>query len=269
MMEDDVNYSTIVFRTSHSAVPKGVPETENVVYSKIRTTREKSTQCSSSTAEEVTTSKCQSYKRATAVLGLLCVLLLAGLPTMCVLYIRQISKYSTILALYNNESTAHRLLQADKAALEKDKEELTAQTDEFRTSMRHITQLSNFPVNKYCTTTNGKLYCEPCMKNWIQNGPSCYLFHLYRPWMTWGQSQDYCAERGGHLVVIDTLQEQAWDRHCIQWLDFWSVPPKNPQDGCILLNPNRANQSNWVVNQCTMFNRCICEIKVMTWPSQL
>lgn len=58
-------------------------------------------------------------------------------------------------ALYNNESTAHRLLQADKAALEKDKEELTAQTDEFRTSMRHITQLSNFPVNKYCTTTNG------------------------------------------------------------------------------------------------------------------
>lgn len=51
--------------------------------------------------------------------------------------------------------------------------------------------------------------CEPCMKSWIQNGSSCYLFGTNtNTWLSWTASQSYCAENGGHLVVIDTLEEQ-------------------------------------------------------------
>lgn len=54
-----------------------------------------------------------------------------------------------------------------------------------------------------------EVYCEPCMKDWTQNGSRCYLFNIIKPWLTWTDSQIYCAERGGHLAVIDTSEKQA------------------------------------------------------------
>lgn len=58
-------------------------------------------------------------------------------------------------ALYTNESMAHRILQADKAALETEKEEITAQRDQSNNVLWFITQFSNFPVQSYCTLTKG------------------------------------------------------------------------------------------------------------------
>ncbi|XP_060777914.1 C-type lectin domain family 12 member B isoform X2 [Neoarius graeffei] len=209
-MEDDVHYSTLVFSSPCPAVPKDGAETENVVYSEINTKGEKAPQISSATAEEVPALRYTSYRQATAALGLLCILLLASLTTMCVLNIKQVSKYTSILALYTNESTAHRILQADKAALETEKEEITAQRDQSNNGLWFITQFSNFPVQNYCNLTKGEVHCKPCMQNWIQNGSSCYLIKL-TPWLTWTESQRSCAESGGHLVVIETLEEQILD----------------------------------------------------------
>lgn len=57
-------------------------------------------------------------------------------------------------ALYTNESMTNKMLQADKAALEKEKEDLTAQRDQFESTLRFIIQFENFPVRQYCTLTN-------------------------------------------------------------------------------------------------------------------
>ncbi|KAK3551180.1 hypothetical protein QTP70_013876 [Hemibagrus guttatus] len=104
----------------------------------------------------------------------------------------------------------NKMLQADKAALEKEKEELTAQRNQFESTLRFIMQFTNFPVSEYCTLTNEEVHCEPCNKNWIQNGSSCYFFWMdLAPWLTWGESQTRCTENKGHLVVIDTIEEQA------------------------------------------------------------
>ncbi|XP_053093539.1 C-type lectin domain family 9 member A [Pangasianodon hypophthalmus] len=296
-MEDDVCYSTLEFNTSYPAVPKDVAKTENAVYSEIRTTREKTSTSSpamagkiSAICEEEAAPRYTSCRQATAALGLLCVLLLAGLTTMCVLNIKQVSKYSSILALYTNESTAHRILQADKAALETEKKELTAQRDQFKNTLRIITQYSNLPADKYCTITNDEVHCEPCMKNWIQNGSSCYLFYMSKPWLTWTDSRGYCAERGGHLVVIDTLEEQEfisqhipfyYDIYHGYWIGlvkqynmwvwttgaelqsnvFWAAPPENSQTSCVLSKPISADLNNWEEKMCVMHNRFICEMK--------
>ncbi|XP_047667472.1 C-type lectin domain family 4 member A isoform X1 [Tachysurus fulvidraco] len=302
-MADDLNYSTIVFGTSIPVVPKDA-ETDNVVYSEIKKTKKETLQSTpvtpgkiSPVCEDVAFPRYTSYRKATVALGLLCILLLAGLTTMCVLNAKYLSKYTSILALYTNESMAHRMLQADKATLEKEKEELTAQRDQFENSLQLIQQFTNFPVSTYCTLTKNNVYCEPCMKDWIQNGSSCYLFWMDSGWRTWKDSQTYCAKNKGHLVVIDTPEEQEfirqntpfyYDDYHGYWIGLskqnnlwiWSTgaelqnngswtPPNQPKDNCVLSVPVKADIYNWVVESCGMYNRFICEMKVMVWPSQM
>lgn len=56
---------------------------------------------------------------------------------------------------------------------------------------------------------NTEVHCDPCKMYWIQNGTSCYFFWMNpAPWLTWGESQTRCTENKGHLVVIDTIEEQ-------------------------------------------------------------
>lgn len=50
------------------------------------------------------------------------------------------------------------MLQVDKAALEKEKGELTAQRDQFENSLQLIQQFTNFPVSTYCTLTKNSKY---------------------------------------------------------------------------------------------------------------
>ncbi|XP_047667473.1 C-type lectin domain family 4 member A isoform X2 [Tachysurus fulvidraco] len=267
-MADDLNYSTIVFGTSIPVVPKDA-ETDNVVYSEIKKTKKETLQ-----STPVTPGKISPVCDA-----------------------KYLSKYTSILALYTNESMAHRMLQADKATLEKEKEELTAQRDQFENSLQLIQQFTNFPVSTYCTLTKNNVYCEPCMKDWIQNGSSCYLFWMDSGWRTWKDSQTYCAKNKGHLVVIDTPEEQEfirqntpfyYDDYHGYWIGLskqnnlwiWSTgaelqnngswtPPNQPKDNCVLSVPVKADIYNWVVESCGMYNRFICEMKVMVWPSQM
>ncbi|XP_058253066.1 asialoglycoprotein receptor 2 [Hemibagrus wyckioides] len=303
-MENDVNYATLVFSGSSPPVTKDA-ETENVVYTEVKRTKEETpknipatTEDISAVCEDAASPKYTSYKQATAALGLLCILLLAGLITLCVLYIKYVSKYTSILALYTNESMTNKILQADKAALEKEKEDLTAQRDQFESTLRFIIQFENFPVREYCTLTNNEVHCEPCKMNWIQNGTSCYFFWMDpAPWLTWGESQTRCTENKGHLVVIDTIEEQEfitqhisfyYDQYHGYWIGlsknnntwiwitgaalenagYWTATP-TPTDlrDCVLSKPI-SNLKNWEANKCRMLNRYICEVKVLVWPSQ-
>ncbi|KAF7708550.1 C-type lectin domain family 1 member B isoform X2 [Silurus meridionalis] len=294
-MENDVCYSTLKFSTSCPVVPKDAGVSENVVYSEIKLTRE-TTKSNPAMAEEVRSHRCTSYRQATTALGLLSVLLLAGLTAMCVLNIKEVSKYTSLLTLYTNESMAHRILLSEKAVLETEKGELLVQRDQFKNSLQQLIT-GSFPVGKYCTLTNEEVYCSACMKYWYQNGSSCYLFKTQSR-LSWRKSQEYCSEMGGYLVVIDSQEEQEYisqhinyhyDTYHWYWIGLakknntwiwstgakvqgngsWTKPPGNSQAGCVLSNPNKDNLNNWEVNDCSMLNRYICEMKAMVWPSQM
>lgn len=80
-------------------------------------------------------------------------------------------------AHYTNESMKYRKLLIDKATLETEKEELTAERDQFKNTLRLITQFSDFPVNKYCTLTNEggliiiyyqEFIITGCLAQWLQ-----------------------------------------------------------------------------------------------------
>ncbi|KAG7335990.1 hypothetical protein KOW79_000683 [Hemibagrus wyckioides] len=268
-MENDVNYATLVFSGSSPPVTKDA-ETENVVYTEVKRTKEETPKNIPATTEDIS----------------------------AVCDIKYVSKYTSILALYTNESMTNKILQADKAALEKEKEDLTAQRDQFESTLRFIIQFENFPVREYCTLTNNEVHCEPCKMNWIQNGTSCYFFWMDpAPWLTWGESQTRCTENKGHLVVIDTIEEQEfitqhisfyYDQYHGYWIGlsknnntwiwitgaalenagYWTATP-TPTDlrDCVLSKPI-SNLKNWEANKCRMLNRYICEVKVLVWPSQ-
>ncbi|XP_036434137.1 asialoglycoprotein receptor 2 [Colossoma macropomum] len=293
-MEGEVFYSTVVFNRYDDAKPKAAGPAEEVVYSDIKMNRDAPSQSIPEPAADAAASRAASYRWATACLGLLCVLLLAGVVAMSVMNITQVSQYSAVLALHTNETTAHWKVRAEKAALEKENAELVAQRDQLNTALRFITQFSSFPVRAFCQSNNGEMYCGPCRKNWIQNGSSCYLFHTGLNWRTWAESQQYCTEQGGDLVTVDNIEEQEfirqntpsyYDKYHGYWIGlnkkngiwawtsgtalkngFWIDPPKQSDDSCVLTKPSSNAQKSWEPNYCNMYNKWICEMRALEWP---
>uniref|UniRef100_A0A3B1JJS6 C-type lectin domain family 9 member A-like n=1 Tax=Astyanax mexicanus TaxID=7994 RepID=A0A3B1JJS6_ASTMX len=182
---------------------------EEVLYSEIKRHGEKPpSQSIPEPTVEAAASRTPSYRTAIACLGLLCVLLLAGVVGMSVFNIIQVSQHRTTLELYTNESTAHSKLKTETAALEKEKEELTVQRNQFNNTLRSIIQFPTFPVRAFCQIRDREIHCEPCMMNWIQNGSSCYLFYNGYDWKSWENSRQYCVGMGGDLAIIDSREEQ-------------------------------------------------------------
>uniref|UniRef100_A0A3P9PT07 C-type lectin domain-containing protein n=1 Tax=Poecilia reticulata TaxID=8081 RepID=A0A3P9PT07_POERE len=51
--------------------------------------------------------------------------------------------------------------------------------------------------------------CGPCPDHWMHYMQKCYLFYEEPdPWKTWEESQTFCQDRLGRLVVIGNLEEQ-------------------------------------------------------------
>ncbi|KAK1795205.1 hypothetical protein P4O66_010383, partial [Electrophorus voltai] len=241
-MEDEVSYSTVIFNRAANVEPEApVRQAEDVVYSLVMSQGEApSNICTETTGEPTAAANGPStpYRRATICLGLLCLLLLAGLVAVCVFDIIQISKYSTLLALYTDESTAHQRLQAAKVSLERDNKELTEKRDQLNGALRFIIQFSRFPANAFCHLTDGEIHCEPCLKHWIQYGSSCYFFYTgdYNL-QTWQKSREHCMKTEGDLAVIDNTEEQAFiNQH---------TPYYNGYHG-YWIGLSRTNEKQWV-----------------------
>ncbi|XP_072534860.1 asialoglycoprotein receptor 1 [Salminus brasiliensis] len=282
-------------------------------------------------------SRTPSYRQATVCLGLLSVCLLAGVVGMAVFNILQVSNYRSVLvrelqqlngtwlqkhlsmasvnqaleevnhnlttdnhllqALYTNESSAHRKVQSEKAALEREREELTVQRDQFNNTLRSIIGFRTFPVSEFCQFQDGEIHCEPCRKNWVQNGSSCYLFYKDYYWKSWKDSQTYCIEMGGQLATIESREEQEfimqyttfyYDTYHGYWIGlykkskiwtwttgttltdgFWIYPPESTDYDCVLSKPRSNAQKSWIPSWCGMNNRWICEMSAVEWPDKI
>ncbi|XP_076844595.1 oxidized low-density lipoprotein receptor 1-like isoform X2 [Brachyhypopomus gauderio] len=313
-MDNEVTYSSVVFNRSIHVKSEAVTQPEQeTVYSDVRRQAETpSHNCSEPTAESPTanargsslcldedavTSPSAPHRRATVCLGVLCVLLLAGLVTTCVFNIIQVSQHSTLLALYTQERSAHQTLRVAKMSLERENEDLAQQRDELNTTLRFITQFSKIPAKAFCQLIDGEIHCEPCLRGWIQYGSNCYFFYTgpYTSWLSWHSSRQHCLKMEADLVIIDNIEEQefinqnapnyfdeyhgywiglsltnekkwVWTNGSVLDTGFWIGQPQISYGACVLSKTGDVTLQSWTVNTCQMLNRWICEMNAVPWP---
>ncbi|XP_061112228.1 CD209 antigen-like protein E isoform X1 [Conger conger] len=159
------------------------------------------------------------YRLATGCLGLLCVVFLISIVVLCAHYKNLLfgvsEEHDMISQNYSSaQSTMERLsfnvsalsdaiskLQKEKADLEKDRERL----------QKRVKDLEEEQVKP-----------KICQPEWIQFNTSCYFISSTSK--SWDESQGYCAERGGHLAIIDTPEEQTflWNQLVRgHWNAYW------------------------------------------------
>ncbi|XP_034150790.1 CD209 antigen-like protein E [Esox lucius] len=61
--------------------------------------------------------------------------------------------------------------------------------------------------------------CRSCAEGWVSRGGKCYFFSTDQ--MNWTQSRDHCVSMGGHLVIINSREEQNSLHSSIKYRTHW------------------------------------------------
>ncbi|XP_039535317.1 C-type lectin domain family 4 member A [Pimephales promelas] len=288
-MEDELCYSTVTFKPFNKEKSKVRQSEESVLYAEVN--RKQSTSHTETTEKEAST---PIFRRASMFLGLLCFLLLAALTAVSIFCYIHMSKHNNILAQYTKEKAANLQLLADKEVLEQETARLVTQGQQMNNTLYFIIHKSSFSGDKYCQFTENGVWCTSCPQNWIQNGSSCYYFHKGNHWNTWAESQEYCRTHGAQLAIIDSEfinqhTEPYYDIYHGYWIGlsekqgdtwvwtngaqlekgFWINSPYVGYRYCVLSMPSKNPPRSWKSETCSMKNRFICEVKVLTWPTFL
>ncbi|KAL1259599.1 hypothetical protein QQF64_010176 [Cirrhinus molitorella] len=238
------------------------------------------------------------YRQASVFLGLLCFLLLTVLTAVSVFSYINMSKYNNILALHTKEKTINLQLLGDKEVLEQERARLTTQGEQMNATLHLILKKRNFLVAMHCQSTGNGVQCTPCPEKWIQNGSSCYFFYEHEPLKTWKECQKYCNGYEAQLATIDSVEDQEFiNQHTKPYYDvyhgywiglsqntektwvwttgaglvegLWIRAPSGRYKDCVLSMLSTNPLKSWISEDCYMYNRCICEMDAITWPTFL
>ncbi|XP_028971238.2 CD209 antigen-like protein C [Esox lucius] len=302
-MEEELNYSTVVFKNPIVSLQNEKKE-EETVYAAIKAEGSSSTHQSPAIGVDNSPVPHSQPCRGVAVcLGVLCVLLVSAIVGLSVFSTELSEQKQYLMNLNSNLSTAIQILQSNNSNIStanqdlmSDKEELTQERDRLKTNLQVIYLLHDFPVNQYCSKTNGSVTkCNPCKVGWMLFQSSCYLILFPDAlWKTWTESREDCKKRESDLVVISSQPEQEfisnqtkyyfdpyhgywiglsyqannqswmWVDGSAQSLGFWNTTAKN-QNTCVLTIPTNKTLANWNAPGCSMNNRWICESTALNW----
>ncbi|XP_036789829.1 C-type lectin domain family 4 member M-like [Oncorhynchus mykiss] len=185
----------------------------------------------------------QWWKRPSGIaavcLGLLCVLLLAGIIGLSVYYGVIGHHYSTerdqLQASYNNMTEERNQLQTSYNTLTKERDQLqtsynnmteernqlqtsyntlTKERDQLQTSCNNMTEERNQLKTSYNNMNEERdqlqirvrFYEKPCLAGWWKFGTSCY--YVSSTMDSAGAGQRECRTMGGELVIINSREEQ-------------------------------------------------------------
>ncbi|XP_050988137.1 C-type lectin domain family 9 member A [Labeo rohita] len=291
-LEESVVYAEVNVKQSTSQTPPETSAAECSLNKSVFLAHDSPTE-----ENEAATPISPAYRRATVFLGLLCFLLLAVLTAVGVFYYIHMSKYNNILAQHTKEKATNLQLLADKQVLDQERARLTTWGEQMNTTLHLILKKSYFLVDIYCQSTENGVQCTPCPKKWIQNGSSCYYFYKDWPWKPWTESKEYCKRYGAQLAIIDSVEEQEfinqhttsyYDRYHGYWIglsltgntwvwttgaklegSFWVSDPSEGYGDCVQSMPSTNLLKSWTSENCNMYNRWICEMDIITWPTFL
>ncbi|XP_071011327.1 CD209 antigen-like protein C [Oncorhynchus clarkii lewisi] len=132
--------------------------------------------------------------RAAAVcLGLLCVLLLAGIISLSVYQRNQLTSYNNLTKERDQLQKEKDQLQYEKDQLQKERDQLQKERDQLQKEKENL---------------NKKIKGRRCPEGWREFEFSCY--YITNENKTWMQSSEECQEFGADLVIINSKEEQVF-----------------------------------------------------------
>ncbi|XP_036790037.1 CD209 antigen-like protein E isoform X1 [Oncorhynchus mykiss] len=144
---------------------------------------------------------CQWWKRysgaAAVCLGLLCVLLLAGIIGLFLYQKNQLTSSNTLTEERDQLQTCGNNLTEERDQLQTSNNTLIRERDQLQ---NEIERLKQFLVEKVCP------------EGWKKLGSSCY--YVSTEYKSWEKSRQDCRNRGAHLVVIKSQEQQT----LVNWL---------------------------------------------------
>ncbi|XP_051783569.1 low affinity immunoglobulin epsilon Fc receptor-like isoform X2 [Erpetoichthys calabaricus] len=231
-MADEVQYVSVIFshNNQQSKLPNYQEKAEDVTYSEIKGAKHPQPKQKENQAASPVSAVNEDYKACLfKLLLLLCVLLLIVCIFMAVYYFRFQSKelqnnlsalqsrYSALnlslfdlLSQYSVLNSSHTGLLSDYFVLNKSQADLHNQYSKLNeTNTKLSTRV--MALSKYCPSQNllsEGSNCSFCPDSWQPFNSECYYFSTDQ--MDWNSSKYDCLSRGGHLVIIDTDQEQSF-----------------------------------------------------------
>uniref|UniRef100_W5MJ45 C-type lectin domain-containing protein n=1 Tax=Lepisosteus oculatus TaxID=7918 RepID=W5MJ45_LEPOC len=148
---------------------------------------------------ESTDSRATMYRQAVMFLGLLCMLLVIA---------------NILLAVYRNLLQVTNRFQTQNLSLKKNCSQMSKKYKKLNNTYNEMFQ--KYPVlMKYCPVrdmTSNERDCQPCPERWVSFKEKCYFYSSDR--LDWTASEHQCMAQGGHLVIVETEEEQAflWEK---------------------------------------------------------
>ncbi|XP_018520427.2 CD209 antigen-like protein C [Lates calcarifer] len=155
-------------------------------------------------ADSVKKSSCRA---AVLFLGLLCLLLLAGLITLGSLYTKKDMKMALLQTSYNNLTNERDQLQVSLYNLHGVLNQLQSRYD---TLAREKDQLQK----RLESMTKDRNDLQRGCQGWVYFGGSVYYISSVKK--TWQESRNYCLQEGADLMIINSEEEQKFSS---QWKD--------------------------------------------------
>ncbi|KAK6324449.1 hypothetical protein J4Q44_G00037910 [Coregonus suidteri] len=166
------------------------------------------------------------YSGAAAVsLGLLCVLLLAGIIGLLLYQRNQLTRSNTLTKERDQLQTSGNNLTEERDQLQTSNNTLTTERDQLQTSYNTLTKERDQLQTSYNTLTKERdqlqketerlkqsLVEKECPQGWKKLGSSCYYISTKKN--TWEKSRQDCRDRGADLVIINSQDKQTF----VNWL---------------------------------------------------
>ncbi|XP_051812345.1 C-type lectin domain family 4 member M [Acanthochromis polyacanthus] len=277
-MEEEVNYTTVIFNTNETTTTLDKPNNMEVVYEEVKTQEQELHPVRTENKKE--TPFCILPTLVVAGFGMICIILMS---VVIALGIHFTWEYRENV----NLQSQNWQLKAEKAALQRRTEELARERDRLNWTIGFILEYEDFPVKTRCP----QKVCKPCLDGWVWFQSSCYWFST--AWRFWESSRDDCRKNKAYLVVIGSQEEQEFiSNHTDQyydktrgywlglkykdkmntwtWVDgsnstvmYWIPEQDDLRESCAL-NLKRVNPlESWQKTTCTIKNRWICETKAL------
>ncbi|KAL7394379.1 hypothetical protein ABVT39_025118 [Epinephelus coioides] len=223
--QEGVNYASVVFKANKHPPSEG--KTEEIVYDEVKVQNE--------TTDQAADGRRRHFKRLACGLGIISVILLAGIIAVCVYTI-------------HNLTSLNNKLSSDNDDLRRNYNNLTQAISVLQNNWNELNVTrAQWSIDAYCPIRNNDRQCKACEKGWVHRQPNCHEING-AAWKTWEEAQEDCRGKNSDLVVLDDEAEKDLISHYSSPANDGYWVGLRVEDGTWRwINGSDLTESSWIV----------------------